>query len=57
MPYFLEKFWTVVSLGTPTLGAAVPSALFHVGQEGQELSFILSSFHLFYLVKGHFPGL
>ena len=27
------------------------------GQEGQELPFILNSFHLSYLLKGHFPAL
>ena len=47
--------------GTPTLrgtgGAAAPSALIHGGQEGQELPFILNSFYLSYLLKGHFPAL
>ena len=27
------------------------------GQEGQEFTFVLHSFHLSYLVKGHFPAL
>ena len=27
------------------------------GQEGQELPFKLNSFHLSYLLKGHFPAL
>ena len=36
--------------------AAAPSALIHGGQEGQELPFILNSFHLFYLLKRHFPA-
>ena len=43
--------------GTPTLGAGgvvSPSALIHGGQEGQEFPFILKSFHLSYLLKGHF---
>ena len=31
-----------------------PSALIHGGQEGQEFPFILKSFHLSYLLKGHF---
>ena len=39
------------------VGAAAPSALFHGGQEGQELAFILSSFYLSCLVKGQFPAL
>ena len=39
-----------------TGGRAVPSALIHGGQEGQELPFILNSFHLSYLLKGHFPA-
>ena len=38
-------------------GAAVPSALFHREQEGQELPFTIDSFHLSNLVKGHFPVL
>ena len=37
-------------------GAAAPSALIHGRQEGQELPFILNSFHLSYLLKGHFPA-
>ena len=46
--------------GTPTLGAAraaAPSAPILGGQEGQELPFILNSFHLSYLLKGHFLAL
>ena len=35
----------------------LPSALFHGEQESQELSFILNSFRMSYLVKGHFPAL
>ena len=37
-------------------GAAAPAALIMVGQEGQELPFILNPFHLSYLLKGHFPA-
>ena len=37
-------------------GAAAPSALIQGGQEGQELPFVLNSFHLSYLLKGHFPA-
>ena len=47
------------SPGMPTLGgkrAAAPSALIHGGQEGQELSFILNSFHLSYLLEA-FSGI
>ena len=36
---------------------AAPSALIHGGQEGQELLFILNSFHLSYRLKGHFFGI
>ena len=35
-------------------GTGCLSALIHGGQEGQELPFILNSFHLSYLLKGHF---
>ena len=38
-------------------GAAAPSALIHGGQEGQEFPFMLNSFHLSYLLKGHYPTL
>ena len=38
-------------------GAAAPSALIHGGQKGKELPFILNSFHLSYLLKGHFLAL
>ena len=37
--------------------AAAPSVLFHGGQDGQELPFLLQSFHLSYLVKVHLPAL
>ena len=37
--------------------AAAPSALIHGGQQGQELHFILNSFHLSYSLNGHFPEL
>jgi len=34
--------------------ASGPSALIHEGQEVQELSFMLISFHISYLLKGHY---
>ena len=37
-------------------GSAAPSAFFHGGQEGQELSQIQRSLHLSYLVKGNVPA-
>ena len=38
-------------------GAAAPSALIHGWQEGQELPFILVSFHRSYLFEGAFSGI
>ena len=38
-----------------TGGAAVPSALFCGGQEGEELPYIQISLYLSYFVKGHIP--
>ena len=37
-------------------GQLPPLPSFMMGQEGQELPFILNSFHLSYLLKGNFPA-
>ena len=59
--FFANGFgWCSTNPGTPRLeagGAATPSTFILVGQEGQELPFIWNSFHLSYLLKGHFPAL
>ena len=43
--------------GLSAQGHLSSSALIHGGQEAQELPFILNSFHLSHLPKGHFLAL